>query len=175
MVRKKSIWILFGMLIITAWILDSAIPAGAETMKCRSAGIMVKREFMPVPDIEGYALAMGLRDGLAFFDDGEVVPFKAYSTSQVMGAQSVSQGYISFSFVDGSTIITSFSQINQPDPAGKFGALVKFTGEILKGSGRFEGIKGTMSGEGKLFKPGKGELSGRSTNDWTITYTLPTK
>ncbi len=50
---------------------------------------------------------------------------------------------------------------------------MKNTGEILKGTHRFEGIKGSLSGEGKQFKTEKGDLGGKTTNDWTFTYTLP--
>jgi len=115
-------------------------------------------------------------DALAFFEGGEVVPFKAFSTSnQIAGKQGLAQGYLSFTFVDGSSIITSFRQTNEPDPEGKFAWYNKFTGEILKGTGRFEGIKGSLSGDGKQFKPEKGELAGKSTNDWIFTYTLPSK
>jgi hypothetical protein len=35
MATKKLTWVLFGMLVISAWVLQ----AGAETMKCRSSGI----------------------------------------------------------------------------------------------------------------------------------------
>ena len=176
MATKKSMWILFAILVVSAWVLGFAVQAGAETMKCRSSGIMVKREIIPIPDVEGHTIAIALREGLAFFEGGEVVPFKAFSTSDsIMGKKGLAQGYLLFSFVDGSSIITSFSQPLEPDPEGKFAWYNKFTGEILKGTGRFEGIKGSLSGDGKQFKPEKGELSGKSTNDWTFTYTLPSK
>ena len=32
MATKKSMWVLFGILVISAWVLGSAIQAGAETM-----------------------------------------------------------------------------------------------------------------------------------------------
>jgi hypothetical protein len=73
------------------------------------------------------------------------------------------------------TVITSFHQTSTPDPEGKFAWVSKLTGEILKGTGRFEGIKGNLSGEGKQFKPEKGDLVGKSTVNYTFTYTLPSK
>jgi hypothetical protein len=176
MATKKSMWVLFGVLIISAWVLGSAIQVGAETMKCRTSGIMVKNEGIPIPDVDGHRISLGLRDGLAFFEDGEVAAFKASSTSDTKaGKEGRSQGYLLFSFVDGSTVITSFLQTSKPDPEGKFGWLSELKGEILKGTGRFEGIKGSLSGEGKQLKIEKGELAGKSTINYTFTYTMPTK
>ena len=77
--------------------------------------------------------------------------------------------------MDGSTIITSFSSVQDPDPEGKFAWLIKGTGDILRGTGRFEGIKGSISGSSKQLKPEKGDLSGKSFGDWTFTYSLSLK
>jgi hypothetical protein len=176
MATKKLMCVLFGILVIAAWVLGSVIQAGAETMKCKTSGIMVKIEGIPIPDVDGHRISLGLRDGLAFFEDGEVATFKASSTSDtIAGKEGRSQGYLLFSFVDGSTIITSFGQTSKPDPEGKFGSVSELTGEILKGTGRFEGIKGSLSGQGKQFKLEKGELAGKSTIYYTFTYTLPSK
>jgi len=35
MTTKKSVWVLFGILVLSAWVLGSAIQVGAETMKFR--------------------------------------------------------------------------------------------------------------------------------------------
>ena len=53
MTTKKSMWVLFGLLIISAWVLALAIQAGAETMKCRTAWISTKHETIPVGNEEG--------------------------------------------------------------------------------------------------------------------------
>ena len=179
MATKKiniTVWGLTGILVITAWLLGSVTHARAETMKCQTSGNMVKREVIPIPGIEGHALNISMRDGLAFFEQGEVSLFKAFASGYgITGKGGQAQGYFSFTFVDGSSIIATFRQTAEPDPEGKFAAYNKFTGEILKGTGRFEGIKGSLSGDGKLFKPEKGELSGKSNNHLTFTYTLPPK
>jgi hypothetical protein len=59
-----------------------------------------------------------------------------------------------------------------PDTSGNLSA--KTTTEIIKGTGRFEGIKGTTSSIGKTFPGSKGEAY-RYTDDVTFTYTLPPK
>jgi len=47
--------------------------------------------------------------------------------------------------------------------------------EIIKGTGRFEGIKGTLTGGSKYFPVEKGELGPKGYGAGTITYTLPSK
>lgn len=176
MATRKSAWILFGILVISSLVLGSVIQAGAETMKCKTSGNSVKREVMQIPDVEGHTIVMGIRDGLAFFEDGEVATFRNFHTADVIAGKGVlTQGHQIFTFVDGSTMITSFRQTQGSDPGGKLAWLTKATGEILKGTGRFEGIKGSLSGNGKLFKPEKGELLGKSNNHLTFTYALPSK
>ena len=53
MATKKSMWVLFGILVISAWIFGSVIQAGAETMKYRTALTSTKHETIPVGDEEG--------------------------------------------------------------------------------------------------------------------------
>ena len=176
MAGKAVLRALFGILVITVWILGSTAHAGAETIKCQTSGNSVKREVMQIPDVEGHTIVMGIRDGLAFFEDGEVAAFRNFHTADVIAGKGVlTQGYQFFTFVDGSTIITSFRQNQEPDPGGKLAWITKAAGEILKGTGRFEGMKGSLSGTGKQFKAEKGELTGKSAGNWIITYTLPSK
>jgi len=176
MAIRKSGWILFGVFLISAWVFGSVIQAGAETMKCKTSGVSVKREAAQIPDVEGHSININIREGLAFFDNGEVAATKSSSTwDGISGKRGQSHGYMAFTFVDGSTIIISFLQLLEADQEGKLAYNTKSTGEILKGTGRFEGIKGGVSGIGKQLKAEKGELSGKAANDWTFTYTLPTK
>ena len=129
-----------------------------------------------IPDVDGHRISLGQREGLAFFEDGEVASYKAFSIGDsIAGRGGWAQVYALFTFVDGSTIITSFHQVNEPDPEGKFAQNSKVTGEIIKGTIRFEGIKGSISGEGKQVKAEKGEPTGKSTFSYILTYTPPPK
>ena len=58
------------------------------------------------------------------------------------------------------------------DKSGTYSA--KATGEIIKGTGRFAGIKGTSSGTGINYLPSEGE-AWKVLTDLTLTYTLPGK
>ena len=47
--------------------------------------------------------------------------------------------------------------------------------EIIKGTGRFEGIKGTQNLTVKYLPLEKGEVGPKGYGEGTITYTLPSK
>jgi hypothetical protein len=176
MVRKRQMVLFEVILVTSAWVLGFAFQAGAETLKCQTSGNAVKMERMAIPDIEGHTINMEMRDGLTFFADGEVAILKSFATwDGIEGRGGWAQGYSLFTFIDGSTIFISFNQLREADAYGRFAYYCKNTGEILQGTGRFEGIKGSLSGTGKQFKPEKGELTGKATSDWTFTYTLPPK
>lgn len=49
------------------------------------------------------------------------------------------------------------------------------TSEIIKGTGRFEGIKETQAGKAKYLPVEKGEAGPKGIAEGTITYTLPPK
>ena len=150
MATKKSMWVLFGILVISAWVLGSVIQAGAETMKCRTADTATKDERIPVGDEEGHVLGLQIMEGLAFFENGEIAKVRSHAISDTIpgkGGQAI--GYSIFTFEDGSTIVTRFQRLMVRDESGNLSA--KNTSELIKGTGRFEGIKGTASATGRNF------------------------
>jgi hypothetical protein len=168
--RSMRIYVV-SFIIIAALFLGFVIEAKAETMKCRSVGVLIKVEAMPVADVENHTLGFAIREGLAFFDNGETANYRAQSIWDVIqGKSTKAYVYNFFTFEDGSKIITKIEQDNVADASGKLTAS-KATGEILKGTGRFEGIKGNCTVTGKTFPAPKGE-SGKSTMDFIFNYTL---
>jgi hypothetical protein len=172
MATKKLMCILFGILVISAWVLGSAILAGAETMKCKSIATATKDETISVSDEEGHFLRLRISEGLAFFENGEIAKVRLYSLSDTVKKGGQGIGYILYTFDDGSTIVNRYQRLMVADQSGNYSAKTK--SEIIKGTGRFEGIKGTSSSTGKDF-PATKEEAGRVFNDSTLTYTLPTK
>ncbi len=177
MATKKSMWVLFGVLVISAWVLGSTIQAGAETMKCKNITTATKDERIPVGDQEGnmkgYTIGLQISEGLAFCENGEVPKVRHHSVWDFepgKGSQVI--GYTIYTFEDGSTVVIKFQRLVGLGQSGVLNATA--TSEFIKGTGRFEGIKGTASSTGKNFLPSKGEAA-RSYNDGTWTYTLPPK
>ncbi len=173
MATRKAMWILFSTLLISAWVLGCVVQAGAETLKGRTATVVTKDENIPVGDQEGHFLGLQTTEGLAFFENGEIAKMRIqliYDSIRGKGGQAIS--YAIYTFEDKSTVVVRTQRLFVRDQSGNLSA--KVTSELIKGTGRFEGIKGTGSATGKNFVPSKGEAL-RINHDFTWTYTLPTK
>ncbi len=169
MATKKSMWVLF-ILVITAWIFGFAVQAGAETLKGRVVFVVTKDQRTPVDFEEGHALGLQTWEGLAFFENGEIAKGRSYGLfdGSPKGVQMI--GYSIYTFDDGSKIVTRGQRI-----VGEGGSS-KAPGEIIKGTGRFVGIKGTsVYATGKQFPRSSETEADRVYSDVTLTYTLPTK
>jgi hypothetical protein len=173
MATKKSMWILFGILVISAWVLASFAQAGAETMKCRSVETQIKNEQIAVNDEPRHVLGMQITEGLAVFENGEIAKRRCrgiYDTIAEKGGQWII--YSIFTFEDGSTIVLKFQRLRVTDQGGNL--TTTDTSDLIKGTGRFEGIKGTISATGKTFPGSEGDAA-KFISDITFTYTLPPK
>ncbi len=53
MAPRKSLWVLFGILVISAWFLGSAIQTAAQTLNFKLYTYVVKAESVPVGDVDG--------------------------------------------------------------------------------------------------------------------------
>ena len=168
MATPKSLWVLLGLLAISVWVLGSALPGRAEELHYKFYTWMIKNESVPVADVEGHTVGFGMRGAFYVFDNGEVATTKHVSTNDLIkGAGSFMQ-YVTVNFPDGSTItIKSHGTVG--------GGTGGWTSEILKGTGRFEGIKGTQSAKVKYLPVEPGEAGAKGYGEGTITYTLPPK
>jgi hypothetical protein len=175
MATKKSIWILFGILIIAAWLLGPATQAGAETytVKCRQTGHFPKVHIIEVGDVPGHILFVGENASVWSCDDGSVATGGSKFMGEVTQGSGNAQGYTVATYEDGSTQWSRFQQTITPDPNGKT-ASWEGTAEYIKGTGRFEGIQGSFPWTGKRFAPLPG-AGAQFYTDYTSTYTLPSK
>jgi hypothetical protein len=165
---KKALWVLFGILISSTWVLGSVTLAGAEILKCRNAQTATKDERITIGD-GGPVLGLHILEGLAFCENGEMAKVRTHGAFDSMpgkGAQAI--GYTTYTFEDGSSFVVKYQRL-----VTDIGS-AKVTSDIINGKGRFEGIKGTASATGKNFPPDKGEAM-RSSTDAIFTYTLPSK
>ena len=175
MATKKSMWVLFSMFVISAWVLGSAIQAGAETytMKCREAGQQTKAHVIEVGDVPGHLLAVGEQTGVQSCDDGSIATTSAKWTVDLTKGSGKAQFYWMILYEDGSTIWSKGINTITPNPDGKT-AKWEGTFEYIQGTGRFEGIKGdgTFTGRRLASMPGAGV---QYYYENTGTYTLPSK
>jgi hypothetical protein len=172
MAIKKSIWVCIGILVISAWVLGSSIQAGAETMNYKFYTYVAKAESVPVGDVDGHHLFSMTRRAFLVFESGEIATSRSVLTGEMMkGSGASSLAYATMTFSDGSTIIIK-SQSMASGPAILVPTSAKSTGEIIKGTGRFEGIKGTGTSATKYFPVEQGEAGAKGYGEGTITYTL---
>jgi len=174
MATKKSMWVLFGILVISVWILGSTIQAGAETMNYKFYVWMNKEERVPVGDVEGHVLALAQRGGFYVLENGEIATMKRVSINDLVKGAGSAVLYETITFADGSTIMIKGLSTLRGTATGTT-ASSESTSEILKGTGRFEGIKGTNSAKRKFLPEEKGEAGSKQYGEGTIAYTLPSK
>lgn len=110
MATKKSIWVLLGISVISAWILGSAIQVGAETMNFKVYTWIVKQEYIPVGDVQGHNVGSFVRGSFIVFENGEVATSYAVGTYEWGKPPNWFTQYKTWTFPDGSTMIIKTSQ-----------------------------------------------------------------
>ena len=167
MITKKFMPVLLSVFIAT-WLLSSVSQTMAETRKGKTFQHTTKVEMVPIPDAEGHMVGAFVREGVNIYDNGELGWNKTVIIwDGTKGVGSFSQ-YTTVTFQDGSTT-TSYTKGTGSGPTAQF------SGELIHGTGRFQGIKGTVTGTAKNLPPEKGEIIGKAVSEWTLTFTLPPK
>jgi len=172
MVTKKSMRVFFGILVISFWVLGSTIQVGAETLNYKIYTYVTKAESVPIGDVEEHTMGFQTRRSFCVFENGEVATQSSVLTNDLIKGSGPSLVYSTLTFADGSTIIMKV-QVTIETVAGSSAA--KMTREIIKGTGRFEGIKGTGTTNVKYLPVEKDEAGAKGYGEGTITYTLPSK
>ncbi len=169
---------LLSILLIAVWLLVPAPQAEAKTVKVKSRVVsyLAKVEWSPVGDVEGHIIGFFSRRGLLFFENGEVATYSNRGTFDYTKGHGSFVGYGLVTYEDGSTTISKLQGTSTPIEGTNL-KTSKGTGEYIKGTGRFEGIKGTFSFTGKRLTPFSKKTGTRSDYyaDVTATYTLPSK
>jgi hypothetical protein len=174
MATKKSMMVFFGILLISAWVLTSAIQVGAETLNYKVYTYATKAESVPVGDVEGHTLGLNTRRAFLVFENGEVATQSSVITIDRIKGSGPSLQYSTITFSDGSTIIIKSQNIGTGTASGAR-ATAEMTKEIIKGTGRFEGIKGTGTQTNKFLPLEEREVAQKGIGEGSITYTLPSK
>ncbi len=155
--------------------LGSVPQAIGETLTYKIFTRVTKSDMVPIGAVEGHVVLLGVREGVAVFSDGGWAWVKATQVYDFIKGAGPFDQYGTFTFADGSMIITRTKGTVEATPQGVSSA-AKFTGDIIKGTGRFEGIKGTTNASSsKMFPQEKGELGPKSLMEGTFVYTLPGK
>lgn len=175
-----TIWGLIGIIVIAAWLLLPATQAKAETMKynwkyhCTSQ--CTKLEYVELPDVEGHFVGVFERRGVDIFETEVAAIVERGTFDKIKNVRTTFQGYAEVTFKDGSTIIHKYQGIFVPSPGEKLEVYKDCKGKYIKGTGRFEGIKGEFTFTGRRITPyTKDKTKGDTWMEVTATYTLPKK
>jgi hypothetical protein len=170
MATNKTMWIVFGSLVIVSWVLGSAIQAGAETWNYKFYSWVIKSETAPVGDVEGHIWNLINRGAFYVFENAEVATIEHVSSGDYIKGQGSFKQIMTLKFEDRSTIT-----IKSEGTIGTAHASSGWKSEIIKGTGRFEGIKGTQSAKAKYLPVEKGEAGPKGYGEGNLTFTLPSK
>jgi len=176
MEKKKIILMVISILLISVWLLPNQVKA--ESWKYRIVMYFTKAEMAPIPALEGQGYFLTEFRGLTFWENGEVSAYSGAAIGELYKGKGPVQNCVTHTFADGSTIVSKNKFINISAPDGKTAAWEEITGEIVKGTGRFDGIKGTIIAKGKRLtptSPGLKETRGDGVVEGSMTFTLPTK
>ena len=174
MATKKSMWVLFGVLVILGLVLGSAIQAGAESLKFKFYSYVTQDESLPVGDVEGHMLSLTTRRAFCILENGEIASEVAVQLRDLVKGSGSTIQYRTMTFAaDGSTIMVKAQTTVDGTAAGISKA--RTTREIIKGTGRFQGVKGTGTSAAKYLPLEKGELGPKGIGEGTLTYTLPSR
>jgi hypothetical protein len=171
----KRNWGIIGIFFIAALLLMPATQASAkkEKFKARSFSQITKMHVIKVGDVEGHIIAVYERRGLALVD-GEVTTFLNRAMLDMTKGKGTAEGYVTYTFEDGSTTVSKFQGTLAPSEGKTLTAEGTFI--FIGGSGRFEGIKGDGKWTAKSYTPyTKEETKSDLIVDVTGTRILPKK
>jgi hypothetical protein len=157
-----------------AFLFTPSTGPAAETVKYRVTAYLTDIGIVQVGDAEGHIVGHYTRRGLAFFEKGEVATYTHWGTFDFTKGVGPYVGYSIFAYEDGSTIVQKIQGPFEWEPGRKM-RLFKGIGEFIRGTGRFEGIKGTVTFSGKEVTPYSKETKSDLYFDATAIYTLPSK
>jgi hypothetical protein len=174
-IRRGFIGLAIATIFVIGIVFLGSVPqATAETLNFKVFHHVTKSEMVPIADVEGHAIRLTVREGVAVYENGEWAWVNnTFIRDLVKGAGTV-DAYFTTTYLDGSTVIAHVKGRAEATPQGVTSGS-KFTGDIIHGTGRFQGIKGTMTTSTRLLPLEKGELEGKALAEGTLVYTLPGK
>ncbi len=163
-----------SIFVIGIVLLGSVPQATAETLNFKFFIHVTKQEMVPIADVEGHVIGITVREGVAVFENGELAWFKVSLIRDLIKGAGTFDKYVTCTFLDGSAFTAHMKGTVEASPQG-VPLAAKAAGDIIHGTGRFQGIKGTGTISAKVLPPEKGELAGKSLGEATLVYTLPSK
>ena len=121
---------------------------------------------------DGHVNGVWARRGLTIFDNGEVASYSAVGDFDLTKGSGAILGTDTTFFADGSSWSTKFKGQFSIGPKGLW--VIPHEGEFIKGTGRFEGISGTLAYTSKQVDK-KPDFEGFAVTEGSATYSVPQK
>jgi len=166
---RKLIWVMLAVITIAAWFLVSVPQTMAETENGKFINRVTKMESFPIPDAEGHSVGMAVLEGAVISEKGELAWQKVVVIFDGTKGVGPFYQYWTTTYQDGSTITGYNKGTTDGSPTAKW------ISEIIHGTGRFQGIKGTTTVTNKFLPPDKGGIGWKTVGEYTTTFTLPPK
>jgi hypothetical protein len=147
-------------------------PELEQKLQFEVTNYIVSANWLPVGDEDGHVIGIQHREGNAVFNNGETVKYSFVGNFDIPnGKEGKANGYTKLDFEDGSLIMLSWTS-KLPWANGELPSN-KGQGTIIKGTGRFKGIKGTSVFSGRQLQPASQDPKFTAVANVTLTYTLP--
>lgn len=121
---------------------------------------------------DGHVKGVWARRGLTIFDNGEVAPYSALGEFDLTKGSGTITGTDTTFFADGSSWSTKFKGQFSIGPNGLW--VIPHEGEFIKGTGRFEGISGTLVYTSRQVDK-KPDFEAFAVTEGSAMYTVPQK
>ena len=174
--NHKRIWPALAAVVVGAWLmapLTAAYAAQPVTAEATVTFAGPKTYTLPAGDDQAHVVGLGQRKGKAVFKDGRTATYSNVFFMDLYRGKGVTLwGYTKMTFKDGSWFyFKRDSKFAGRDQAGA--PMFQGTGTILKGSGKYQGITGTLKYRNKRVGPSKDFPKGATQAQVVMTYTLP--
>lgn len=163
-----------SIFVIGIWLLGFVSQATAETLNFKTLNHVTKMEKIPIAGVEGHFISVMVREGVTVYENGELAWVKNFFIRDLIKGAGMSDAYFTTTFLDGSSLTAHVKGTIGATPQGVT-AGSKYIGEIIHGTGRFQGIKGTITTSSKVFPAEQGEPEGKALAEGTLVYTLSSK
>ncbi len=140
---------------------QTAAQAAGEVRNGRDVFHCLEEHSVAVPDAEDHYFTLFVCSGMRFVENGEIGTFQVYGGGDYTSGSGNEIGYQVINYPDGSMKVLKWEG-TRTGGTGLGEATFEGTSELIKGTGRFEGVKA------------KGTFKGRSIRsdgylDWTST------
>ncbi len=173
MARVQAFFMVLAAALFLGLMAAPVVCAAPVTVQVKVVMTGPKPDLLPAGDDTNHTVGMATRTGQAVFSDGRKAKYSnVYLMDLFKGQFAKIWGYTKMAFPDGSWLFfkwdASFAgrdKANNPTFAG--------SGELQKGTGKYQGIKGTVKFKNKMLPATKEFPNGRTEAQATIIYTLP--